>query len=52
MCDGLCIQQGFLIPLPQVVVVPFTLCMLLGYPDTESAGVLDDDVLSSECALH
>jgi hypothetical protein len=42
--DRHCVQ-GFLIPLPHVVVVPYTLSMLLGYPDTESGGDIDDDVL-------
>jgi hypothetical protein len=49
--DRYCEQQRFLIPLPQVVVVRYTLSMLLGYPDTESGGDIDDDVLLSRCAL-
>jgi hypothetical protein len=51
VCDRRCVQQGCLIPLPQVVVVPYTLSILLGYPDTESGGVIDDDVLLSRSAL-
>jgi hypothetical protein len=48
--DRHCVR-GFLIPLPQVIVVPYTLSMLLGYPDTESGGVVGDDVLLSRDAL-
>jgi hypothetical protein len=52
MCDRHCVQQGFvIIPLPQVVLVPYTLSMLLGYSDTKSGDVIDDDVLSSRGAL-
>jgi hypothetical protein len=51
VCDRHCVQQGCLIPLPQVAVVPYTLSILLGYPDTYSGGVIDVDVLLSRCAL-
>jgi hypothetical protein len=46
----ICVQQGFLILLPQVFF-PYTLSMLLRYPDTKSGGVIVDDALSSRCAL-
>jgi hypothetical protein len=52
VCDRHYVQQGCLIPLLQVVVVPYTLIILLGYPDTESGGVIDDDVLLSRRALR
>jgi hypothetical protein len=52
MCDRRSVQQGFVIPLQQVVVVPYTLnSMSLVYPATELGGVIDDDVLSSRGAL-
>jgi hypothetical protein len=51
MCEKHCVQQGFVIPLPQIVLVPYSLKMLLGYSDTKSGDVIDDDVLSSRGAL-
>jgi hypothetical protein len=50
VCDRHCVQQGFLIPVPQVVVT-YTLSTLLGYPDTESGEFIVDDVLLFRCAL-
>jgi hypothetical protein len=51
VCARHCAQQGFQILLPQVVVVPYTLSILMGYPDTESGDVIDDYVFLSRCAL-
>jgi hypothetical protein len=40
-----------MILLPWTVVAPYTRSMLLGYPDVESGGAVDDEVLSSRRAL-
>jgi hypothetical protein len=44
-------QTGVLLLVLPIVVVHYTLSMLLGYPDVESGGVLDGDVLFSRLAL-
>jgi hypothetical protein len=50
MCDRHLKQHGILILLPWTVVAHYTLSMLLGYPDVESGGAVEN-VLTASCAL-